>query len=459
MDMSLWAAKRRLIYFLSITGFLLFAVGIPLISTLYTPPSCFDAKQNQGEAGVDCGGSCARLCPADALPLIVHWERFFEVAPTVYNTVAYVENPNSNVGAFSVPYIFKFYDEGGVLLYERTGKTNIPPKKKFAIFEHSVTVYGRKISKVMFEFTESPQWDKRFPQEPIIPVTERTLIDETTSPKLFATIVNPFIRPIRDLEVTALIFDTKGNVIAVSQTFIDEIPKDGSEKAIFTWIKPFPTQSQKCEMPADIVLAIDRSGSMDDDGLEPPQPLTDVKNAAISFVDRIKPDDQVSVISFATGASVPPDSLLTSDIVSLKAAIANITIRPTGSQFTNISDGLDKSLLELLSDRHKTRSKRVAVLLTDGIANVPEKEGEPKYSEEVALDVAQRMKSQGVDIYSIGLGANVNREFLRTVATEPDYFYIATTSADVADIYRRINSSICKIGPAVIEIITRSTLR
>ncbi len=453
--MSSWAAKRRLVYFLSISAFVLLVIAIPAFNYFYTPPTCFDGLQNQAERGVDCGGQCARLCTSQTLQPIIHWQRLFEIVPTVYSVVAYVENPNLQAGAGQIPYSFKLYDDANVLLYERTGVTNIPPRKTFAVFEHSISIKSRKPTRVSFEFSAPPIWNREFPEEPIIPVTEKELLDETSLPRLFATVGNPFVYPLGKIEVTALIYDTKGNAIAASQTFIDGIEKDGSRQVVFTWPKAFVSETYVCEQSSDIALVIDRSGSMDDDNANPPEPLTAVKQAAIAFIERISKNDQVAVISFATTASDPIDAALSSKIESGKNAVTAINILENGSQQTNIGDGLEKALDELTSSRHKSKSKRVAVLLTDGIPNLPQKENDEEYPSRFARTTALNMRDAGVDLYTIGLGHNINNEFLKSIATGPDYFFAADTGKEVGEIYKKISSSICKIGPAVIEVITR----
>ncbi len=458
MAFSVWAARRRLAYFLMVAGFLLLVVAVPLFKFFYKPATCFDGIQNQAELGIDCSGPCRRLCAAETLPAIVHWQRFFEVVPTVYSAVAYVENPNIKAGATMVPYNFKFFNANNELMYERTGEVNIPPKKIIAVFEHTISL-PKKPGRIEFEFTSLPVWDKGYPEEPVIPIGDKELKDETTAPRLNATISNPFVFPLSNIEVTALIKDTNGNVIAASQTYIDKIDKGKSAQAVFTWPKPFPTEMKVCELPADIMLIIDRSGSMDDDGINPPQPLTDVKNAAISFVNQVKPEDQIGVVSFATEASNPPDSLLSSEFDEVKSALQKISILTLGSQNTNIGDGLKQAIDELASRRHKTRAKKVAVLLTDGEANVPTDDRDDAFPTTYALDIASKAKQSGVEMYTIGLGANVNESFLKNVATEPGYFFSAITTKELSAVYRNINSSICKIGPSVIEIITRTNTK
>jgi len=457
--MSSWAAKRRLIYFSIVAGFFLLVVAIPLFKIYYKAPTCFDGIQNQDEAGIDCGGRCQRLCDTQALSPIVHWQRYFEVVPGIYSAVAYIENPNSKAGAYNVPYRFTFVDDKNEFVSERTGTINIPPKKIFAVFEAAISIPNLKPDKVTFELTSSPQWNKDFPEEPLITVTERELQNESTSPKLFVTVTNPQVFPLSDVEVTALISDTKGNVIAASQTFIDSIEKGLSKQAVFTWPRPFETGTRECQGPSDTLLVIDRSGSMDDDGQNPAQPLTDAKAAAVSFVEKAHKDDQVGVVSFASAASFPPDALLSRAFTEVKDIIRGISILPIGSQNTNIGDGLKVAIDELETSRHKGAAKRVIILLTDGDANLPINDNDDAYPEKYAASMADRARKAGIDLYTIGLGNSVNQAFLRSIATKSSYFYSALSSKDLEGIYGEISSAICTIGPSVIDIITRTNSR
>jgi hypothetical protein len=70
-----WGTKRRnLILF---TLFLFIFIPVSFISFLifYNPPSCFDLKQNGGEQGIDCGGTCQLVCTNQAFEPVVLWER------------------------------------------------------------------------------------------------------------------------------------------------------------------------------------------------------------------------------------------------------------------------------------------------------------------------------------------------------------------------------------------------
>ena len=153
------------------------------------------------------------------------------------------------------------------------------------------------------------------------------------------------------IEVIVAVFDGSDNVIASSRTFIESLKKDENTNIFFTWPKPFKLSSKFCEKPSDVMLLIDRSGSMSSISNNPPEPLSTAKNAAMSFIDQLGPKDKVGVVSFATNAKDPIDLNLTSDLALAKQPVGSITIEPSSTQYTNTYDALHFAWQELVSVR------------------------------------------------------------------------------------------------------------
>lgn len=441
--MILWAVRRRLTYLLGVFIVLAVIIGVPLAFYLYEPPTCFDDRRNQGEGGVDCGGPCARLCPNDSLPFVVDWTQKFKVTSSLWSVAAHVQNPNYSSGARDVPYLFELYDTEGVLIAQRRGRVTVKPRASFTIFEGGFLI-ERDPARVLFTFTENPVYEKMDATTPELIVVNRVLSGEENRPRLEAVIRNNSVKDVVTVPVTAVIFDKEGNAIAASKTIVDRIDSNKSANVAFTWPEPFPVEVGYCESPADVAILLDRSSSMDDDGADPPQPLFDVKNAAEMFIGLLSPDDQAAVVSFATAASSPPDQILTSDRIRVQDAVGRIQIGSGVTQQTNIADALERAREELFSTRHKDDSKRVVVLLTDGIANYPQQEGDPAFAERYAVSVAEDLKTKGVLIYTIGLGSEVNHSFLRQIASGSGSYYSAVTADTLSSIYQAIATSICR---------------
>ncbi len=380
-----WAGKRKLIYF---SGFILvigILVGTPLVLFFYKAPTCFDGKQNGTEQGIDCAGSCVKLCKPLELEPVVLWQQDFKVAPGVYTAVAYVQNPNLNAEAKLVPYTFKLYDSKNVVISERKGTVYIPPGKNFAVFESGIKTAENVPEHVSFDFTGEFNWQSARAGLPQLVIKDPLLSNASTSPSVDVDIQNPTLNPINRVNLTAIIYDLAGNAVAASKTYISNLDRQSSQHIVFTWPYSFPQLAVACEVPADVILSIDRSGSMAADKKNPPEPLTTVKNAASYFIDQLKGKDQVGFVSFATNASTPIDHILSNNFTDVKNSIQAVSIAKNGTQYTNIDDAITSSTNELSSNRHNPNSKRVIVLLTDGEATYPEKKGDPQYASNQAL--------------------------------------------------------------------------
>lgn len=246
--MSSWSQKRKSIYFLIFAIFLFGFIILPAYLIFYKPPTCFDGKQNGGEKGIDCGGHCVSLCRSQYLDPNVIWARVIKVKPGLYNTLAYIENPNIDAGADLISYVFKIKDKDGVLIYERKGKTFIPPNKFFSVFEDGISA-GEKIpTKVIFEFTSEALWKKKENRETGLTVLKKTISREDYSPRVDATLENTTLEPISGIEIVAIVYGEDGNALGFSRTFIDKLKKGESQDIAFTWPEPFTSNVVKIEI-------------------------------------------------------------------------------------------------------------------------------------------------------------------------------------------------------------------
>jgi Mg-chelatase subunit ChlD len=430
-------------------------IVLPLFLVFYQKPTCFDNRRDGDELGIDCGGSCAILCSFEVLDPIVHWARIFPVSGDIYSAVAYVENPNISSSATDVPYVFKIYDDKNQLITERTGTTFIPRNQKFAVFEGQIQITGRTPKTVQFEFTQKPVWKKTDAAEPDIQVTSKALMQADVSPRIEAELENKSLDDVSNIEVSAIVYDGNNNAVAASRTYINSLPKGSSAQAVFTWPEPFEAKLDVCQIPSNIMLVLDRSGSMASDGANPPEPLTDAKNAAVSFIDQLKDTDQVGMESFATTPSDPIDVPLSSNHAAAKEGVSALSIHTDGSQNTDLGDGLLRAMNEIGAKNQNADAKNVIIALTDGLATEPEKEGDKNYPEEYAADAASQIRSKNIQLYTIGLGSDVNASFLQSIATDNSHYYAAPTSKQLQSIYNDIATKICEKRPAIIEVITR----
>ena len=243
-----WASRRRSAY-LSVVVIVALIIIVPIALSIFNKePTCSDGKQNGQELGVDCGGICEKFCKIQISDPVLMWSRSFKVADGVYNSVAYIENPNFNSGVLKIPYTFKLFDDRNILIAERKGSTYISPDSVTPIFEGGISTGQRIPVKTIFEFDKFPDWYQSNDERGLLSVKDIILTGEDSSPRIDAVLSNSGVEAIKDIEVVAVAFDSKDNAVAVSSTFVDRLADRSSKNLVFTWPNKFDTKVSRIEM-------------------------------------------------------------------------------------------------------------------------------------------------------------------------------------------------------------------
>lgn len=469
-----WADKKKLKYSLSFLGVFLLLAGYPLYviinSVFYNPPSCFDGVQNQEERGVDCGGPCLQMCVGDTQDLSVVWSKMFPVGEGLYDLAAKINNPNDDAELLSFGYIFKVFDEKGSIIYEKEGEDYAKAGELFVVFESNVRTGNKKPYRSEFIINKPLEWENSKVSSIPIKTRKKELIHNETNTRLNVSLENTGIVDIfADVDILAVISDIKRNPVGVSKTYVKLFTPNMKKDISFTWPISISEQSKDvCSSledlppellyPSDIMLVFDRSGSMNDDGTSPLQPITDAKEAGKIFVEEMQVVDWGGVVSFATEASSPIDQSLTEDLSEISLAIDNIVIgEPDNEQHTNLGDGI-KEAFDELQNNGRENAKKAIVVLTDGVASRPlSMSGENKnFPEEFATMQAQEVREADMFLYVVGLGNGINESFLKNnIATTEDRFYKVANSEELAEIYSDIAQTICEEDVFIVEIFIR----
>lgn len=445
----MWALKRQALYGSLYTVVVLLILGGLYLRYFHDAPTCFDGWKNGGEEGVDCGGSCTRICAFNTYEPDVRWAKSFKVTAGTYNAVGYVENNNQAASTKQLHYTFKLYDESG-LITEQSGTTILPPDSVYPVFAAGIDTGSRTPTRTFLELQPIEVWQPSSEGRNAFSITKRNLENVGTKPRLDATIRNDSVKDVQQVEVVATLFNIKGTPLTSSRTIVNDLGAGDSKDIVFTWREPIATTLRSCEIPTDVLLAVDLSGSMNNDGDNPPQPLTDVLGAGVSFVGRLKNGDQAGIITFASDAQIAQG--LSPVGSGVGNTLLQLSIAPEEEQGTTNTAAVFKKAVEAFSAANgNPNARKVLVLLTDGLATAPEDK-----PEETAIQSAAALKRGNITIYTIGLGDKVNMDFLKKLATEPDFAYQAVDSSQVDDIYKTITSGLCESGPTRIDIIPKT---
>ncbi len=195
--------------------------------------------------------------------------------------------------------------------------------------------------------------------------------------------------------------------------------------------------------PTDIVLILDRSGSMAGNA------LANLKSGAKKFIDiideatdgaqdgQIGHGSHIGIVSFASTAT--QDTQLITSVSDLKSAVNALSAG--GS--TNHADAFSKAL-QLFNPA--STNQKVMVMFTDGRTT----EGaDPS-------PVAAAARAQGVIIYCIGLSGNggIDEQALKDWASDPDSAYVVITPDDeeLEKLFEDLTKNITKPGATDIVI-------
>lgn len=174
----------------------------------------------------------------------------------------------------------------------------------------------------------------------------------------------------------------------------------------------------------DMVLTIDASSSMLANDYAPNR-LEAAKNAASLFIDKVKGDVKVGVVSFSGAAMI--DQEPTIDLKQAKTVISNIQIQTLGG--TDIGQAIITSANLLKGDN----APKVIILLTDGRSNVgisPKEAINYIGSDNIIVFTIGIGTSEGGAISGIDAAFTLDEETLQTIATATGGKYFHATSVD-----------------------------
>lgn len=162
--------------------------------------------------------------------------------------------------------------------------------------------------------------------------------------------------------------------------------------------------------PMNLCLVIDRSGSMEG------PPLDYVKQACRYVVDLLTPNDVLSIVTFEETAQV----LMPPQRVTQKAPILDGISRLTIGNTTNLYDGLNLGLQQIVQSQEAGRASRL-LLLTDGEPTVGVRDFPS------LVNAAAMARERGATLTLLGFGPDYNEELLAAMAKRAggNHYFVA----------------------------------
>lgn len=175
----------------------------------------------------------------------------------------------------------------------------------------------------------------------------------------------------------------------------------------------FELPSAKDRPPVNVALVIDSSGSMS--GTK----IAQARKAAIAAVNRLRPDDIVSVVVYNSSAAVLVPATKASDREAIIDRIE--AIQADGS--TALFAGVSKGAAEIRKFLNSESVNRV-ILLSDGKANVG-----PQSPRELERLGAALVK-EGISVSTLGLGLQYNEDLMSSLAAAGSGNHVFIEEAD-----------------------------
>jgi Ca-activated chloride channel family protein len=175
------------------------------------------------------------------------------------------------------------------------------------------------------------------------------------------------------------------------------LPVMNTQQLVYVLIEAAPGAAMaQVQMPLNLSLVLDKSGSMQG------RKIQNLRDAAKLVVDRLGPQDAISIVAFSDRKYLIAESQPVSDKAELKKRIDRI--RDGGG--TAISGGMNQGLAELDKAVSPDRVSRM-LLLTDGQTFGDEKQ---------CKKLGKQAGNKGIVVNALGLGDDWNEDLLDDIA-------------------------------------------
>ena len=337
-------------------------------------------------------------------------------------TVADVQNPKSQQYIRDLGKAIKHYGYNTLVFSDNMGKFGMSYISAFPMEEITLIDFNKKSPSVPL-VAIYPKEGTFWHDDPFIVMASASAPEQQAAEQFFNFLLTPDSQKLamnygfRPANVDVPLADPVSAAYGVQPQGVQNILPIPSAEVIVaakqTW-----AQNRK---RADIVLVVDVSGSMEDNGK-----LDQAKAGLGAFLQRILPEDRVGLVTFSSSAQVAVDPApLGQNRVALDNAIQ--AMRPAGK--TAIYDGLmvGKQALDALPapENGEERIKAI-VLLTDGEENA---------SKATFDQLKQEFDETGISIFPVAYGSSSDQDAAtKTLQSIVDFSKTILVKGDTGEI-------------------------
>jgi hypothetical protein len=244
--------------FIAVVYFIIVVIlGVGVYYVFVKPPeTCFDNKQNQDEAGVDCGGVCQAVCEEKVVgaDLELKEATFVQGGNGEYDVLVKIHNPNDAIGATSFAYTVDLKNASGETLVSRSGTNYILPQENKYIFELNF-ISSTPPAKVSLQINEI-KWARfsGYQEKPSINIYQKRYNEISSASgfsEAFGLVVNNSPYDFRSIIVKVILRDADNKPLAFNTTEMRTVKSKEERDFRLVWPKAFPGEVKNVEMEVD----------------------------------------------------------------------------------------------------------------------------------------------------------------------------------------------------------------
>jgi len=214
--------KKQVIIIFIYLLILLFIIGGIYLLIKSKIPTCYDGVQNQGEAGIDCGGPCDFCSWQLQEDLEIVFAKVIKTQDNYQDLVAKIKNPNQNFGAKLFSYKFNLYNSENKLALSKKGDSYILPRETRYIIDQKVLV-DFKVSNVELEIININWQELGDYYEPELLIKNSNFEQTENFSRISGTLENRNNYNFDKIDIYGVLFDKNSELLAGGKTEIKTI--------------------------------------------------------------------------------------------------------------------------------------------------------------------------------------------------------------------------------------------
>lgn len=172
----------------------------------------------------------------------VFWVRSLPVRDGIIDVVALAENPNSAQAAEQLVYVVKVYDESGILIALREGRTFVYPGERLIVFEPGIDIQQRRAQRTSLEIRSVSWRESSFYLSPLSVTKIEQFLNESPA-HIAIALVNNSSEDLRNQEVSIVVRGAGDEALGASRTVIGHMLSGEMRQVFFSWPRAFPMVS------------------------------------------------------------------------------------------------------------------------------------------------------------------------------------------------------------------------